>query len=111
MSIQLDASDALARGFAKHLAAIAKRSGAPAEVVSPLEHAAYRVSLACSAGSVCVPLGDLLHGGKAELDAKLESTFATPFEAPLQPSLELSLEPSLVPPLVAKWPSNLEALR
>ncbi|MGA1270596.1 MAG: exodeoxyribonuclease V subunit alpha [Burkholderiaceae bacterium] len=99
MSIQLDASDALARGFAKHLAAIAKRSGAPAEVVSPLEHAAYRVSLACSAGSVCVPLGDLLHGGKAEL------------ETPLEPRLQASLEPSLAPPLEAKWRSDLEALR
>jgi exodeoxyribonuclease V alpha subunit len=103
MSIQLDASDALARGFAKHLAAIAKRSGAPAEVVSPLEHAAYRVSLACSAGSVCVPLGDLLHGGKAELE--------TPLEPRLQASLEPSLAPPLEPPLEAKWRSDLEALR
>jgi exodeoxyribonuclease V alpha subunit len=95
MTIPFDASDALARGFAKHLAAIAKRSGAPAEVVSPLEHAAYRVSLACSAGSVCIPLGELLHSGKDELDAKLEP--------PLKPTLE--------PPHTAKWRSDLEALR
>jgi len=95
MTIPFDASDALARGFAKHLAAIAKRSGAPAEVVSPLEHAAYRVSLACAAGSVCIPLGELLHSGKDELDAKLEP--------PLKPTLE--------PPHTAKWRSDLEALR
>ena len=107
MTIPFDASDALARGFAKHLAAIAKRSGAPAEVVSPLEHAAYRVSLACSAGSVCIPLGELLHSGNDELDAKLATPFATPFETPLEPRRQASLEP----PHTAKWRSDLEALR
>ena len=111
MSIQLDASDALARGFAKHLAAIAKRSGAPTEVVSPLEHAAYRASLACAAGSVCIPLGELLHSGNDELDAKLATPFATPFETPLEPRRQASLERSLEPPLTAKWRSDLEALR
>ena len=91
MTIPFDASDALARGFAKHLAAIAKRSGAPAEVVSPLEHAAYRASLACAAGSVCIPLGELLHSGKDELDAKLEPPLKPTLEPPpLRPDIRIS---------------------
>lgn len=59
MSERSDPAYALARGFARHLATLSRRSGAPAEAAERLEQAALAISLASSAGSVCIHLSDL----------------------------------------------------
>jgi len=56
----IEASTALAQGFAKHMARIAASKGAPDEAVTHLERAALALSHAASAGHVCLNLGELI---------------------------------------------------